>query len=58
MPTRRAYEVGDEVVDLLGRFDFPLKVVEIVGETAKVLGKLFGSDYEMTAQVSQLAKWE
>jgi transcription antitermination factor NusG len=58
MPTRRAYEVGDEVVDLLGRFDFPLKVVEIAGETAKVLGRLFGSDYEMTAQVSQLAKWE
>lgn len=57
MPTRRTYDVGDDVMDLLGRFDTPLKVVEIAGETAKVLGKLFGAEHLMTARVSQLAKW-
>lgn len=56
MPTRRTFEVGDDVVDTLGRFDMPLKVVSITGETARVLGKLFGSEIEMTARVSQLAK--
>jgi transcription antitermination factor NusG len=58
MPTRRTYEVGDDVLDLLGRFEgVPLKVVDISGERAKVLGKLFGSEFEMSANVSDLAKW-
>jgi hypothetical protein len=57
MPTRRGYKVGDQVRDLAARFDMPLEVIEITGETAKVLGRLFGADYEMTAHVSALAKW-
>lgn len=56
MPTRRGYEVGDEVVDMTGLFEDRLKVVEIEGETAKVLAPFFGEVREIRMQAAQLAK--
>lgn len=58
MPTRRGYKVGDLVIDLGGRLpDFPMEVVEIKGETAKLLANLFGGYVEVEARTANLAKW-
>lgn len=56
MPTRRGYEVGDAVVDISGLFEGALKVVEIKGNTAKVLAPFFGEMREIAMQAAQLAK--
>lgn len=56
MPTRRAYDVGDDVIDLTGRFEGAMTVTEIKGETARILVPFFGEMREATVAASMLAK--
>lgn len=56
MPTRRGYEVGDEVVDLTGTFEGTFKVVEIRDETAAVLAPFFGDVRRIQMRAANLAK--
>lgn len=58
MPTRRGYKVGDKVVDLGGSLpDYPMQVMEINGNTAKLLAVLLGREVKIEAKTANLAKW-
>jgi transcription antitermination factor NusG len=56
MPTRRAYQVGDQVIDLSGLIEGTIEVAEIKGEMARVLVPFFGHLREVTTRASSLAK--
>lgn len=56
MPTRRAYDVGDTVVDLTGTLEGAMEVTEINGRTAKILAQFFGEVREITTSAAHLAK--